>query len=155
MKTEKAIFAAGCFWGVQASFDNVKGVKKTFAGYTGGRTQNPSYKDVCNDDTGHAEAVLVEFDPKVASYENLLKVFWSIHDPTQVNRQGPDTGTQYRSAIFCFNSEQKSAAEKSKKMEQKKRKKPISTEIAPAKDFYPAEEYHQKYLEKRGEKVCH
>ena len=155
MKTEKAVFAAGCFWGVQAAFDKIKGVKKTFVGYTGGRTQNPSYKDVCTDETGHAEAVLVEFEPEKVSYERLLEVFWSIHDPTQVNKQGPDTGTQYRSAIFYFDDKQKSAAEKSKKREQKKLKKPIATEISPSKEFYPAEEYHQKYLKKRGEKTCH
>ena len=150
MKTEKAIFAAGCFWGVQASFDDVKGVKKTFAGYTGGRTHNPSYKDVCNDETGHAEAVLVEFDPEVVSYESLLNVFWSIHDPTQVNRQGPDVGSQYRSVIFYFSASQKKLAEASMKKEQKKHEKKIATRIVKASEFWRAEEYHQDYHGKHG-----
>jgi len=147
---EKATFAAGCFWHVEHVFANVPGVISTTVGYTGGTTENPSYKMVCSDTTGHAEAVEVTFDPKWISYSQLLDVFWSIHDPTQYNRQGPDVGTQYRSAIFYRGPEQQQAALDSKaKLEAAhKFSKPIVTQILPAKDFYRAEEYHQKYFEK-------
>jgi len=156
MKTEKATFAAGCFWGIEQEFDKVKGVINTTVGYTGGNLKNPTYEDVCSDKTGHAEAVLVEFDSKTVSYERLLNVLWSIHDPTQWHKQGHDLGSQYRSAIFYHNEEQKKAAINSKQKLEKsgKYKKPIVTEIAPASAFYKAEEYHQKYFEKQG-KVCH
>jgi peptide-methionine (S)-S-oxide reductase len=148
MDTEKAIFAAGCFWGVQAAFDELEGVTDTMAGYTGGHTKNPSYKDVCGGETGHAESVLVTFDPKKISFEKLLEVFWSIHDPTTKNRQGPDIGSQYRSAIFYFNESQKKATEKSMLAEEKKLSKAITTEIVGAGQFYPAEQYHQHYHRK-------
>lgn len=154
MKTEKAIFAAGCFWGIQAAFDEVPGVVKTTVGYTGGHTKNPTYKDVCNDDTGHAEAVLVEFDPAKASYEDLLNVFWDIHDPTQFNKQGPDEGSQYRSEIFYYNENQKKIAENSLKKHQKKIGKTIATLIENAAEFYPAEEHHQKYYKKHKMVAC-
>jgi len=151
-KLEKATFAAGCFWGVEASFTEVKGVIKSTAGFTGGKTKNPSYEDVCTDKTGHAEAVELEYDPGTVSYEKLLDVFWSIHDPTTPNRQGPDTGSQYRSAIFYHTPEQEKAALDSKKRLEKsaKFKHQIVTEIAEAAEFYPAEEYHQKYYQKQG-----
>ncbi|MBI3036153.1 peptide-methionine (S)-S-oxide reductase MsrA [Candidatus Woesearchaeota archaeon] len=157
MKTEKATFAAGCFWGVEAAFRQIKGVKSTQVGYMGGSMKNPTYEDVCTDRTGHAEAVEVTFDPKKVSYEKLLDVFWNNHDPTQMNRQGPDTGTQYRSVIFYRNSKQKTAAEKSKLQLQKSLKyknRKIATEIIQATDFYRAEEYHQQYLEKKGLSTC-
>lgn len=157
MKTEKATFAAGCFWGVEAAFRQIKGVKSTQVGYMGGSMKNPTYEDVCTDRTGHAEAVEVTFDPKKVSYEKLLDVFWNNHDPTQMNRQGPDTGTQYRSVIFYRNSKQKTAAEKSKLQLQKSLKyknRKIATEIVAATDFYRAEEYHQQYLEKKGLSTC-
>jgi peptide-methionine (S)-S-oxide reductase len=154
---EKATFAAGCFWGVEEAFRTLKGVQKTTVGYAGGTLENPTYKDVCTDRTGHAEVVLVEFDPAQVSYEHLLDVFWDSHDPTTINRQGPDTGTQYRSAIFYHTPEQKSAAEASKeKQSQSGRfKRAIVTEITAAGPFYPAEQYHQQYLLKRGEASCH
>lgn len=154
---EKATFAAGCFWGVEATFRRVKGVKSTVVGYTGGTLENPSYKEVCSDRTGHAEAVEVEFDPAVVSYDQLLDVFWGCHDPTTLNRQGPDVGTQYRSAIFYETPQQKATAEASKeKLAASGRfSKPIVTEIAPASIFYRAEDYHQQYLEKRGVTQCH
>jgi methionine-S-sulfoxide reductase len=148
MESDKALFAAGCFWGVQAAYDKLGGIIDTVAGYSGGHTRNPSYKDVCSDETGHAETVLVTFDPKKISYDKLLEVFWSIHDPTTKNRQGPDIGSQYRSAIFYFSDAQKRAAEKSMLEEQKKLSKPIATEIAEAGQFYPAEGYHQHYHKK-------
>jgi len=156
-KTELATFAAGCFWGVEYKFSQAKGVANTSVGYTGGRTVNPTYQDVCSDETGHAEAVQVEFDPKKISYEKLLDVFWGLHDPTTLNRQGPDFGTQYRSAIFYHNEKQKKAAIESKqKLERSgKHKKPIVTEIVPAQPFYRAEEYHQRYWEKNKNFVCH
>ncbi|MBI2657486.1 peptide-methionine (S)-S-oxide reductase MsrA [Candidatus Woesearchaeota archaeon] len=156
-KTQLATFAAGCFWGVEAAFRKVKGVVDAIAGYSGGKMENPSYEEVCTDKTGHAEAVQVEYDPSKASYEELLDVFWSSHDPTQLNRQGPDVGTQYRSVIFYHNEKQKETAMKSKEKLQKSGKfsKPIVTEIVPAKKFYRAEEYHQRYLEKRGLFTCH
>ena len=152
--TEKATFAAGCFWHVEAAFRQVKGVKSTAAGYIGGNMENPAYEDVCTNETGHAEAVQVEFDPEIVSYEELLKVFWQNHDPTTPNRQGPDVGTQYRSAIFYHNEKQKQAAIKSKEEQQKKYKAKIVTEITKAAKFYKAEEYHQQYLEKRGLSAC-
>lgn len=155
-KMEKATFAAGCFWGVEATFRGVKGVLSTEVGYTGGKTEDPSYRDVCTDKTGHAEAVEVTYDPSVVSYEDLLRVFWEVHDPTQLNRQGPDFGSQYRSAIFFHSSDQEVAARASKQMleESGRYKRPIVTEILPAMPFYRAEEYHQQYLEKRGQKTC-
>jgi peptide-methionine (S)-S-oxide reductase len=154
---EKATFAAGCFWGVEAAFGKIKGVTATSAGYCGGDWENPTYEDVCTDRTGHAEAVQVEFDPTQVSYEQLLDVFFSIHDPTTLNRQGPDIGTQYRSAIFYHTPEQRAAALAAKeKLEQSgKFKKPVVTEIVPAGLFYRAEEYHQRYLEKQGLTGCH
>ena len=153
---EKATFAAGCFWGVEAAFRQVKGVVSTRAGYTGGTLKNPTYRDVCTDRTGHAEAVDVEYDPTRVSYDDLLKVFWRIHDPTTLNRQGPDFGTQYRSAVFFHNSEQEAAARASKEQLQGSgsHKRPIVTEITAAGEFHPAEEYHQRYLEKRGQASC-
>ena len=150
--TEKATFAAGCFWGVEAAFRKVKGVLDTTVGYTGGHFKDPTYKDVCSDQTGHAEAIQVEFDPSVISYEELLDVFWKIHDPTTLNRQGPDLGTQYRSAVFFHNREQEAAAIalKERLQNSKRHKNLIVTEIVPASDFYPAEDYHQRYFEKRA-----
>lgn len=152
---EKATFAAGCFWGVEAAFRQVNGVVSTQAGYTGGKMENPTYDDVCTDETGHAEAVEVTFDPNKVSYGKLLEVFWSSHNPTQGNRQGPDVGTQYRSAVFYHNAKQKQLAVKSMKELQKKLDKKITTEIRPAGKFFRAEEYHQQYLEKRGMGSCH
>jgi peptide-methionine (S)-S-oxide reductase len=155
--TEKAMFGAGCFWGVEAAFRQMKGVVSTAVGYAGGTTTNPTYKEVCSDRTGHAEVVQVEFDPSQVSYEELLHVFWENHDPTQMNRQGPDIGTQYRSAIFSYTPEQEAAARASKEaLERSGRyRRPIATEITPAPEFYRAEEYHQQYLEKRGLASCH
>jgi peptide-methionine (S)-S-oxide reductase len=154
--TEKATFAAGCFWGVEAAFRQVAGVTDTAVGYTGGWLQNPTYEDVCTDRTGHAEVVQVEYDPARVSYDELLDVFWANHDPTTRNRQGPDVGTQYRSAIFYHTPEQLRSAEASKgRLERTGRyKSPIVTELAPASQFYRAEEYHQRYLEKRGLAHC-
>jgi peptide-methionine (S)-S-oxide reductase len=157
MATEKATFGAGCFWGVEAEFRNVKGVVDAAVGYEGGTKENPSYKDVCTDRTGHAEVVQVEFDPAVVSFEQLLDVFWSLHDPTQVNRQGPDIGSQYRSVIFFHSPEQERAARVSKEKLGMSGKfpRPIATQIVPASAFWRAEEYHQRYLEKRGLASCH
>ena len=154
---EKATFAAGCFWGVEAAFRQIKGVKSTAVGYEGGSLDNPSYQDVCTDKTGHAEVVQVEYDPAQVSYEQLLDVFWSNHDPTTRNRQGPDVGSQYRSVIFYHTPEQEKAAAASKqRLEQSGTyRKPIVTEIVPAATFWRAEEYHQQYLEKRGMSSCH
>jgi peptide-methionine (S)-S-oxide reductase len=151
-----ATFAAGCFWGVEAAFRQVPGVTATRVGYTGGTTTNPTYKQVCTDRTGHAEAVEVSYDPARVSYDDLLRVFWEIHDPTQRNRQGPDIGTQYRSAIFYHDPEQESAARASKERLERSgvHKRPIVTEIVPAQTFYQAEDYHQQYLEKRGLATC-
>lgn len=155
--SEKATFAAGCFWGVEATFRQLKGVLSTQVGYTGGDIASPTYKQVCADTTGHAEAVEVTFDPASISYDDLLKVFWENHDPTQVNRQGPDFGTQYRTAIFYHTPEQKRLAEQSKRTldESHRFSKPIATNIVPATEFWRAEEYHQQYLEKRGLSTCH
>jgi peptide-methionine (S)-S-oxide reductase len=154
---EKATFAAGCFWGVEAAFRQVKGVVSTRVGYTGGHKENPTYKEVCSDKTGHAEAVEVTFDPEKVSYEQLLKVFWSTHDPTQLNRQGPDYGSQYRSAIFFHSPEQEKTARASKERLQNSSeyKRPVVTQIEQAGAFYQAEDYHQQYLEKRGLASCH
>jgi peptide-methionine (S)-S-oxide reductase len=153
---EKATFAAGCFWGVEAAFRQVPGILETAVGYTGGSLPDPTYEDVCTGATGHAEAVEVEFDPARVTYERLLDVFWENHDPTQKNRQGPDVGTQYRSGIFFHSPEQKAAAEASKaSLEASGRfKRPIATEITPASTFWRAEQYHQRYLEKRGLAHC-
>jgi peptide-methionine (S)-S-oxide reductase len=154
---EKATFGAGCFWGVEAAFRQVKGVIDTAVGYSGGRMENPTYQDVCTDRTGHAEVVQVEYDPSQVSYEELLQVFWENHDPTQLNRQGPDHGSQYRSVIFFHTPEQEAAACASKAALEKSSKysRPIATEIVPEAEFYRAEEYHQRYLEKRGLAHCH
>jgi peptide-methionine (S)-S-oxide reductase len=153
---EKATFAAGCFWGVEAAFRQVEGVKSTAVGFEGGRVPNASYKDVCTGRTGHAEVVEVEFDPAKVSYEQLLNVFWENHDPTTLNRQGPDVGEQYRSAIFFHSPEQQKAAiaSKEKLAASGAYKRPIVTEITPASEFYRAEDYHQQYLEKRGLAHC-
>jgi peptide-methionine (S)-S-oxide reductase len=149
-----AMFAAGCFWQVEAEFRQTEGVLATEVGYSGGVTEDPTYREVCTDRTGHAEVVRVEFDPSKISYDALLDVFWSLHDPTTVNRQGPDVGSQYRSAIFVSDAEQKNAAEASKARAQERSRRPIVTEITTATEFYPAEEYHQRYLEKRGLATC-
>lgn len=155
MSTSTAAFAAGCFWGVEAAFRKVPGVVTATAGYTGGTLEHPSYEDVIYKRTGHAEAVQIEFDPAVVTYEQLLKVFWFIHDPTQVNRQGNDVGEQYRSAIFYHTDAQRAAAEISKTEEQMKYDQPIATVIEPAHTFYPAEDYHQRYLERNPGGYCH
>lgn len=146
---EIASFAAGCFWQVEEAFRHLKGVKETVVGYTGGHKDNPTYEKVCGGQTGHTEAVRVTYDPKEISYEKLLEIFWDSHDPTQLNRQGPDIGFQYRSAVFYHTPEQKKIAEESKK-----KIKGAVTEIVPAEKFWPAEEYHQQYLEKRGLATC-
>ena len=155
--TETAIFAAGCFWGVEEYFSRVKGVIKSESGYTGGNKKNPTYEEVCTGKTGHAESVRVIFDPKVVSYEKLLQHFWEIHDPTSLNKQGNDIGSQYRSAIFYTNPEQERAAKASLERLAKSGKysKKIVTEILPAKEFYLAEEYHQDYLKKNPHGYCH
>jgi peptide-methionine (S)-S-oxide reductase len=155
MATEKAIFAAGCFWGVEAAFREVDGVVEAISGYTGGHTDRPSYREVCGDRTGHAEAVEVEFDPSKVSYERLLDVFWQIHDPTQVNRQGPDVGSQYRSGIFYLTPEQETEAKTSREQAQDRVSRPIATEITQASTFWPAEDYHQRYFEQHGFVGCH
>ncbi|MEA2765481.1 MAG: peptide-methionine (S)-S-oxide reductase [Gemmatimonadaceae bacterium] len=155
--TELATFGAGCFWGVEVTFRNTPGVKDAVVGYLGGTLANPTYKEVCTGRTGHAEVVQVTYDPSEVSYDNLLDVFWENHDPTTLNRQGPDVGTQYRSAIFYHTPEQKRIAEESKaKLGTSGRfRKPIVTEITPTSTFYLAEDYHQRYLEKRGLATCH
>ncbi len=145
---EKATFGAGCFWGVEEAFRKVEGVVDVAVGYAGGHTENPTYGDVCSGTTGHAEVAEVEYDPSKISYEKLLEVFWENHDPTTPNRQGPDVGTQYRSAIFFHNPEQEAAARASKEEAQTRFKDPIVTEITSASEFYRAEEYHQRYFEK-------
>lgn len=156
MTSEKATFGAGCFWGVEYVFRKVPGVIDAVSGYSGGITVNPTYRDVCSHKTGHAEVVEVTFDPSIVSYEQLVEVFWAMHDPTQVNRQGPDRGDQYRSAIFTHSDEQQAAAEASRAKAQSRYKHPIATEIRSAAEFYPAEEYHQRYYENTGhEPYCH
>ena len=154
---EKATFGAGCFWGVEAAFRQIPGVTATAVGYAGGATENPTYKEVCTDRTGHAEVVEVEYDPALVSYDKLMEVFWANHDPTQLNRQGPDIGSQYRSAIFYHSPEQRDAALKSvQELEARGAfRRPIVTKIEPAQTFYRAEEYHQQYLSKRGLASCH
>lgn len=150
------MFGAGCFWGVESTFRNINGVTSATVGYAGGATENPTYEDVCSSSTGHAEVVEVEFDPHLVNYAQLLDVFWANHDPTTVNRQGPDVGTQYRSVIFHYSPEQLAAAKQSKTAQDKsgRFRKPIVTQIEPAPTFYRAEEYHQRYLEKRGLAHC-
>jgi peptide-methionine (S)-S-oxide reductase len=153
---EKATFGAGCFWGVEATFRQVEGVHSTAVGYMGGTLPNPTYEDVCTDRTGHAEVVQVEYDASKVSYEELLRVFWENHDPTTLNRQGPDVGTQYRSVIFFHSPEQETAAKLTKQRlaASGRYKRPLVTEIVPASQFWRAEEYHQQYLEKRGLAHC-
>jgi peptide-methionine (S)-S-oxide reductase len=153
---EKATFGAGCFWGVEAAFRQLPGVVSTAVGYAGGSLAKPTYEDVCTDRTGHAEVVEVTYDPAKLSYEDLLRIFWENHDPTQLNRQGPDVGTQYRSVIFYHTPEQEAAARASKEKLQAsgKLRRPIVTEIVAAPQFWRAEEYHQQYLEKRGLSHC-
>ena len=153
----KATFGAGCFWGVEARFAQVPGVTATAVGYEGGKLDNPSYHDVCTDATGHAEVVELDYDPSKVSYEQLLDLFFELHDPTQLNRQGPDWGTQYRSVIFYHSPEQEAAAKQviARLTEEKRFRKPVVTQVVPAKTFWRAEEYHQKYLEKRGAVSCH
>jgi len=146
---EKAAFAAGCFWQVEEAFRNVSGVASTQVGYTGGHMPEPTYGDVCTGATGHAETLEVEFDPERVSYDDLLEIFWEVHDPTQLNRQGPDVGTQYRSAMFVHSPEQEAAARASKERVEARLGRPIVTEIVPAAEFYRAEDYHQRYIDKR------
>lgn len=152
---QQAIFAAGCFWGVQFYFDQVPGVTATTVGYTGGTTEDPTYEEVCTHTTGHAEAVLAEFDTSKVTYETVVRQFFHMHDPTQLDRQGPDVGDSYRSAIFYVTDEQKQTAEKVKAELLTSFKEPIVTEITPAGPFYRAEEYHQKFAEKTGRGMCH
>lgn len=155
--TQLATFGAGCFWGVEQAFRETEGVTETAVGYAGGHMKDPTYRDVCTDRTGHAEVVQVEFDPERVSYDQLLAVFWENHDPTQLNRQGPDVGSQYRSAIFTHSPEQEAAAVASKEALARggRYRRPVVTEIVPASPFYRAEEYHQQYLAKRGIAHCH
>ena len=152
--TEKATFGAGCFWQVEVEYRNLPGVTDAVVGYEGGSLEDPSYQDVCTDRTGHAEVVQVEFDPEEVPYERLVELFFELHDPTQVNRQGPDVGSQYRSVIFTHTPEQEREAIASRERVQERVRKPIATEIEPAKPFWPAEDYHQRYLEKRGLATC-
>jgi peptide-methionine (S)-S-oxide reductase len=153
--TENATFAAGCFWGVEAAFRRIPGVTATRVGYTGGHAEDPSYHDVCTDTTGHAEAVEVTFDPEQVSYDELLELFWRSHDPTQGHRQGPDVGSQYRSAVFFHSPEQEEKALASKALVQAQLPALVTTEVLPAPVFYEAEDYHQQYFEKHGRAVCH
>jgi peptide-methionine (S)-S-oxide reductase len=155
MKPQTATFAAGCFWGVEDAFRQVPGVIDAVSGYIGGHVEDPTYRQVCSHTTGHAEAVEVTFDPERIGYEQLLSLFWQLHDPTQLNRQGPDVGDQYRSAIFTHGEEQERAAVASRDREQRKHAQPIVTQILPAPRFWPAEEYHQRYFEKTGGGACH
>ncbi len=148
---EKAVFGAGCFWCIEAMFQDLEGVEKVQSGYMGGHVDNPTYKEVCTGTTGHAEVLLVYFNPKVISYEDLVLAFWYVHDPTQLNRQGNDVGTQYRSAIYYYNEAQKATAEQSREHAQERNKRPIVTEITPASTFYPAEDYHTDYFNLHGE----
>ena len=154
---EKATFGAGCFWGVEATFRSIPGVVSTLVGYCGGKTDNPTYQDVCTDTTGHAEVVEITFDPAQLPYEQLLETFWKLHDPTTPNRQGPDVGSQYRSVIFFHSPAHEAAARAAKERLDKsgKFRNPVVTQIVPAAPFYKAEEYHQRYLEKRGLASCH
>jgi peptide-methionine (S)-S-oxide reductase len=152
---KKATFGAGCFWGVEAAFRRLDGVKATRVGYAGGRIDNPSYEQVCSHTTGHAEVVEVTYDPDRIPYEQLLAVFWAEHDPTQLNRQGPDIGDQYRTVIFVHDDEQRAAAEESRRGVQGRLSKPVVTQIEDAPTFWPAEDYHQQFLEKRGMASCH
>jgi peptide-methionine (S)-S-oxide reductase len=156
VKAEKATFGAGCFWGVEETFRQLPGVVETAVGYEGGALLNPTYRDVCTDRTGHAEVVQVEYDPERISYDELLNVFWENHNPTTLNRQGPDSGTQYRSVIFYHTPEQAATAQASKEQLQTsgRYKRPVVTQIVEAQPFYRAEEYHQKYLAKRGQSHC-
>ena len=153
---EKATFGAGCFWGVEAAFQNVDGVISTSVGYMGGTTKNPTYEDVCTHTTGHAEVVQIIYDPSIISYNDLLEIFWNIHDPTSTNRQGSDIGDQYRSVIFYHTPQQKNEAIESMKRLQESSKfpKPIVTQLSPASEYYIAEDYHQRYLEKRKKRSC-
>ena len=151
---ETAAFGAGCFWQVEVEFRNTSGVLDALAGYMGGELENPTYEQVCTARTGHAEVVEVKFDPDEISYDDLLEVFWGLHDPTQMNRQGPDVGPQYRSAIFVHSDDQRAAAEASKERAQARLSKPVATMIEPASTFWEAEDYHQRYLEKRGLASC-
>lgn len=157
MATELATFGAGCFWGVEAAFRRIPGVKETAVGYSGGKTTNPTYKQVCTDTTGHAEVVQVEFDPAQLKFEELLAAFFELHDPTQVNRQGPDYGTQYRSLIFAHSPEQQQQARAfiERLEESETYADPIATQVLPYEQFWRAEDYHQRYLEKRGLASCH
>ena len=155
MSLQRAVFAAGCFWGVQYYFDQVPGVTKSTVGYTGGQTENPTYEEVCSHTTGHAEAVELEFDPQQVTYEVLVKQFFRMHDPTQLNRQGPDVGDQYRSAIFYTSEDQKAIAEQIRDELQTKSSDLVVTQIVSAQTFYPAEEYHQRFTEKTGRGACH
>jgi peptide-methionine (S)-S-oxide reductase len=156
MTTQTATFGAGCFWGVEWVFNQVPGVLSVVSGYSGGHVEYPSYREVCTDTTGHAEVVQITFDPDVVTYDQLLEVFWEMHDPTQVNRQGPDIGYQYRSIILAHTPEQRAAAEASKAKAQERFDRPIATEITDLSAFYPAEDYHQRYYERTGhEPYCH
>jgi peptide-methionine (S)-S-oxide reductase len=152
---KKATFGAGCFWGVEAAFRRLDGVEQTRVGYAGGGVENPTYEQVCRHDTGHAEVVEVTYDEEKIPYEQLLAVFWAEHDPTQLNRQGPDVGSQYRSAIFVHDDEQRTTAESSRDQVQERISKPVVTQIEDAPPFWEAEDYHQQYLEKRGLASCH
>jgi peptide-methionine (S)-S-oxide reductase len=154
MRQETAIFAAGCFWGVEADFRDIPGVLDTEVGYTGGTTSDPTYREVCSDTTGHAEAVRVTYDADRVSFETLADAFFSLHDPTQLNRQGPDFGSQYRSAVFYHDDAQRAAAEASKTRAQARHARPVVTQIVPGSAFFPAEDYHQRYLEKQGLRTC-
>ena len=151
---ETATFGAGCFWGVEAAYRQIQGVKSTRVGYAGGHTTEPTYREVCAGNTNHAEVVEVTFDPTRVSYEELLDVFWANHDPTQVNRQGPDVGTQYRTVVFFHSAEQEKSALASRDAAQERVSRPIATHIVPAEPFWEAEDYHQQYLEKRGLSTC-
>ena len=155
MTTETVIFGAGCFWGVEWVFKQVPGVTEAVSGYAGGTTPDPTYQDVCSHRTGHAEVVRVRFDPSRVSFEQLVEVFWAMHDPTQVNRQGPDVGDQYRSVIFTTSDEQQAAAEASRERAASRFSRPIATEISPAPTFYPAEDYHQGWYDRKGGTPCH
>ncbi len=154
-KPEQAAFAAGCFWGVQYYFDQVPGVTETVAGYTGGHAKDPTYEEVCAGQTGHAEAVLVSYHPDKVSFKQLLRHFFRLHDPTQVNRQGPDIGPQYRSAVFCSTPEQRQLARQAKSELNESSKRPIATQIRPLMEFWTAEDYHQKFTQRTGRGMCH